>query len=76
MVTLIKVMKSKRKQTNEKIEGFELNTIALNKAIQQLISHPPVPGCNLKYSKQLKSHLLFDLEILDFFDDMGNSWCH
>ena len=63
---LMKVMKSKRRQTDEEIEGFKLNTMALNKAIQQLISHPPVPGCKLKYSKQLKSHLLFDLEILDF----------
>ena len=30
------------------------------------MSPPPVPGCNLKYSKQFKPHLLFDGEIRTF----------
>ena len=45
---------------------FKENTIGLNKVINQLIANSPVPGCKLKYSKQLKRYLLFDGEIFDF----------
>ena len=48
---LMVVMKSKRAQTDETINKFEENTIALNKAIHALIGNPPVPGYSLKYSK-------------------------
>ena len=50
-------------QSDEVCRKFKGNTIALNKAIHKLIMNPPVPGCELKHSKQLKSHLLFDWEI-------------
>ena len=63
---LMMVMKSKEYQSDEACQMFKENTIALNKAINQLITNPPVPGCQLKHSKQLKSHLLFDREILEF----------
>ena len=45
---------------------FKANTVALNKAINTLITNPPVPGCEMKYSRQLKSHLLFDWEVFNF----------
>lgn len=63
---LMVVMKSKKAQSDGKIQQFKDNTIALNKAVHKLITTPPVPGCELKASKQLKSHLLFDGEILDW----------
>ena len=68
---LMLVMKSKRCQTEETIKKFKETTIELTKAIQNLIVAPPVPGCELKYSKQLKSHLLFDGEIHDFLSIWG-----
>ena len=57
---LMKTMKSINYQTDEDCKKFEENTIKLNKEIHSLITNPPVPGCGLKHSKQLKSHLLFD----------------
>ena len=59
-------MKSVEYQKDEAILKCEENINELNKAIHSLVTNPPVAGCELKYSKQLKSHLLFDWEILDF----------
>ena len=63
---LMMVMKSKEYQSDEVCRKFEENAVALNKAINKLIMNPPVTGCELKYSKQLKSHLLFDWAIFEF----------
>ena len=63
---LMKVMKSVRAQSEETIKTFEANTVALNAAVRRLLTAPPVPGCALKPSKQLKGHLLFDGEIVDW----------
>ena len=59
-------MKSTEYQTDEDCVRFKRNTTALKKEINSLVTNPPVPGCGLKHSKQLKSHLLFDGEIHDF----------
>ena len=48
---LMAVMKSKEYQRNEVCRKFKEITIALNKAINKLIMNPPVPGCELRYSK-------------------------
>ena len=61
-----RIMKSAEYQTNNKCSSFKGNTTDLNKAIHSLITDPPVPGCKLKHSKQLKSHLLFGWEIYKF----------
>ena len=63
---IMKTMKSVDCQSDEDCERFKENIIKMNKAIHSLITNPPVPGCGLNFSKQLKSHLLFDWEILDF----------
>ena len=62
------VMKSKRAQSDEQVAQFKQDTIALNRAIQNLITHPPVPGCILEPSRQLKFHLLFGGEIVDWLE--------
>ena len=59
-------MKPVEFQDDEACLKFEKNITAMNRAINSLITNPPVPGCVLKHSKQLKSHLLFDLEISIF----------
>ena len=59
-------MKSVEYQNDEACLTFEENITELNKAVHSLITKTPVPGCELKHSKQLKSHLLFDWEIRDF----------
>ena len=63
---LMKTMKSAGYQNDESCIKFKENTAALNKEINLLVTDPPVPGCGIKHSKQLKSHLLFDGEIHDF----------
>ena len=63
---ITRTMKSVEFQDDEACLKFDKNVTALNKAIHSLITNPPVPGCVLKHSKQLKSHLLFDLEISNF----------
>ena len=67
----MKVMKSVKKQPDERIKQFKVNTKKLNQAIQSLIEKPPVPGCKLKHSRQLKSHLLFNGEIQRFLEKWG-----
>ena len=51
---LMVVLKSKKAQSDETIAKFKENTTALNKAVDNMIRNPPVPGCKLKPSKQLK----------------------
>ena len=63
---LMRTMKSVEFQNDEDCLKFEEIITAMSKAINSLIKNPPVPGCALKHSKQLKSHLLFDWEIRDF----------
>ena len=63
---LMRTMKSTEFQKDDDCLRFDENTKDLNKAINSLITTPPVPGCQLKHSKQLKSHLLFDWEISTF----------
>ena len=41
-------------------------TAVLNKAIIVLITNLSVLGCDMKYSRQLKSHLLFGWEVFNF----------
>jgi hypothetical protein len=62
----MKTMKSTAYQTDKNCSRFKENTSEMNKEINSLITDPSVPGCKLKHSKQLKSHLLFDWEIYDF----------
>ena len=63
---ITRTMKSVEYQDDEACSTFEKNILELNKAVNSLIKTPPVPGCKLKHSKQLKSHLLFDWEVHDF----------
>ena len=63
---IMRTMKSVEYQNDEACLKFEDNIKELNKAVHSLVMNPPVPGCKLKHSKQLKSHLLFDWEIRDF----------
>ena len=65
---IMKTMKSAQYQDDAACEAFRTNTKALNKEINSLINDPPIPGCGLKLSQQLKSHLLFDWEIQDFLE--------
>ena len=51
---LMKAVKSKRRQTDKEIEAFKLNTMALNKAIQQLISHPPRSQMQIEILKTIE----------------------
>ena len=46
--------------------AFDKNVTELNTLICSLVTDPPVPGCLLKLSKQLKFHLLFDDEVSKF----------
>ena len=58
------VMRSKEYQSDATYGEFRMNTIVLNKTINSLpMNPPPVPGLDLKHSKQLNLHLLFDWEI-------------
>ena len=59
-------MKSRKYKDDDACDAFKTNTKALNKEIYSLINNPPIPGCGLKLLQQLKSHILFDLEIHDF----------
>ena len=68
---MMTVLESKNTQSVQNITQFKENTVELNKAVNSLITNPPVPGCKLKYSKQFKSHLLFDYEIQDFSEIWG-----
>ena len=61
-------MKSTRRQTQQEIAQFKSDTIALKKAIGNLVSKPPVPGLDLKVPSFLKSHLLFNFEIQQFLE--------
>ena len=72
-VEIMRTMKSTEYQTDEDCLGFKRNTTALKKEINSLVTNPPVPGCGLKHSKQLRSHLLFDGEIHDpcHLEDLG-----
>merc|ERR1711966_622211 len=54
---IMKTMKSVDYQSDEDCKKFKENIINMNKAIHSLMTDPPVPGCGLRFSKQLKSHL-------------------
>ena len=63
---IMKIMKSTACQSDAACATFKEHITQLNKEIHSLITDSPVPGCNLKHSKQLKSHFLFDWHIYDF----------
>ena len=63
---LMKTMKSVNYQSDEACLKFKENTEKLRKEINLLVESPPVPGCEIKYSKQLKLHLLLDGEAFNF----------
>ena len=65
----MKTMKSVNYQTDEACLKFKENTEKLRKEINLLVESPPVPGCGIKYSKQLKLHLLLDGEAFKFLLD-------
>ena len=68
-------MKAVESQTDDNCEKFKENTIEHVKAVNLLVNIPTVPGCWLKLSKQLKSHLLFDWEIhYSDFVELENTW--
>ena len=60
---IMRVMKRVTVASNEDCVAFDKNVTLLNKHIYLLVTNPPVPGCVLKLSKQLKFHLLFDGEV-------------
>jgi len=61
-------MKSIKRQSKENIEQFKSDTIALNKALNEFISKPPVPGMNISLPTLLKSHFLFDYHLQDWLE--------
>ena len=65
---LMNVMKSVRRQSPEEIAQFKANTIAFNEAITKFVTDEPVPGTGNSLPEFLKSHLLFDYHIQDFWE--------
>ena len=66
------VMKSVKKQTQQKIQQFKRDTIELNIAIHKFVEEPPVPDAKIGHPTFLKSHLLFDYHIQDFLERWGS----
>jgi hypothetical protein len=65
---LMLVMKSVKRQPRHVIAQFKVDTIALNEALHDFVTNEPVPGTGNKLPQFLKSHLLFDYHIQDFFE--------
>jgi hypothetical protein len=63
---IMRTMKRVTVASDEDCIAFDKNVTMLNKLIYSLVTNPPVPGCVLKMSKQLKFHLLFDGEVSEF----------
>ena len=63
---IMRTMKRVTAESDEVCFTFDKNVTKLNKLIYSLVTEPPVPGCLLKLSKQLKFHLLFDGEVSEF----------
>ena len=63
---IMRTMKRVTLASDEVCNTFDKNVTELNKQIYSLVTNPPVPGCLLKLSKQLKFHLLFDGEVSEF----------
>ena len=63
---LMKTMKSVNYQSDDACLKFKENTEQLRQEINLLVDSPPVPGCEIKYPKQLKWHILVNGEAVAF----------
>ena len=63
---IMRTMKRATAASDEDCVTFDKNVTLLNQALYSLVTNPPVPGCELKLSKQLKFHLLFHGKISVF----------
>ena len=66
LYSVLRVMKSVKRQTPNAIKKFEEDVLALNRAIKKFVTDTNVPGMNIDLPTFLKSHFLFDGNVLNF----------